>query len=79
MLLACLLSSLHIQEIGRRHATGHTRHLLPYVDRSTVVYLHCRLLYQYYLPIGDIQMQALWVPVSVSLALPCVLSFHPER
>lgn len=58
---ACLLSSLHFQEIGRRHATGHTRHLLPHVDRSTVGYLFCRLLYQYYLPIRHTCMQALWV------------------
>lgn len=54
-LLACLLAcSLFLARPRNSspHATGHTRHPLPYVDRSTVVYLHCRLLYQYYLPIG---------------------------
>lgn len=58
---ACLFSSLHFQEIGRRHATGHTRHPLPHVDRSTVGYLFCRLLYQYYLPDRHTHMHALWV------------------
>lgn len=71
--LGCLVvfpASMHFQEIGRRHATGHIRHLLPRVDRSAVVYLPCRLLYQNYLSIclSDTQM---CMHCGLAVFIPC--------